>query len=388
MPMLKALFLALLIESGPVRPEALPVAVQETIQSHLEGGKMGEVTLDLSRGVKTYEAQIIRNGRERTLSVGENGRLVSREVILEETPAAVQKGIKAQLGPEVLYTIEEKLDDAEPTYEVTLEVKGRERAFTFAKDGSLVSKGVAIEEMSPAAQRTIREQVGTGTLIGIDQELDEDPVFNVEASMNGKMRAFSVGSDGALLSQQFDFAELPPAVQKAAQTALGQALLKQVERRFERNTAVYSVEAVKGSKPRELVFGADGSLQSVQVEPAEVPAPVLKTIQQHLEGGELRRIDRGTEDHATIYEVEVHGGHKLEFTVSPTGEYLRGRVRLEQTPLPVRKTILGAIGAGTLLRIDQGYTATEQDFSVQSRKDGREFDFSVDPKGKYLGEDQ
>lgn len=64
-------------------------------------------------------------------------------------------------------------------------------------------------------------------------------------------------------------------------------------------------------------------------------------------------------------------------------------VALSETP-PARKTIREQIGGGKILRIDRSLFEKQAGvlpYEVEGRKDGRPFDFSVGPHGKFLGMD-
>jgi hypothetical protein len=65
-------------------------------------------------------------------------------------------------------------------------------------------------------------------------------------------------------------------------------------------------------------------------------------------------------------------------------------VNLKQVPLPARATITQTIGNGRILRVDHILVGKEDKvlpYSVEGRKDGKSFDFSVGPKGRFLGMD-
>jgi len=55
----------------------------------------------------------------------------------------------------------------------------------------------------------------------------------------------------------------------------------------------------------------------------------------------------------------------------------------------VRKTIKEQIGDGTRLRIDRSFAEAKgvMPYEVQGRKNGKPFDFSIGPRGRFLGMD-
>jgi hypothetical protein len=65
-------------------------------------------------------------------------------------------------------------------------------------------------------------------------------------------------------------------------------------------------------------------------------------------------------------------------------------VTLDQIAGKARQTIQNQIGAGKILRIDQSLVEKTKGvlpYDVEARKNGQPFDFSVGPKGRFLGMD-
>jgi len=63
------------------------------------------------------------------------------------------------------------------------------------------------------------------------------------------------------------------------------------------------------------------------------------------------------------------------------------QVSLDQVPAPAQRTIKNQIGDGKILRIDKSFVKEKGvlPYEVQGRKDGKPFDFSVGPRGRFLG---
>jgi hypothetical protein len=64
-------------------------------------------------------------------------------------------------------------------------------------------------------------------------------------------------------------------------------------------------------------------------------------------------------------------------------------VSLNQVPVRARATIQNRMGDGTILRVDKSFVRRNNvlPFEVEGRKDGKPFDFSVAPRGRFLGMD-
>ena len=240
----------------------LPAAVQRTIQTQAGNGRLGEIERVEEDGEVSFEAVITKDGRERDITVGEDGSLWSLEVTLAETPAAVQKTVKAQVGAGQIVSIDKTFDFGEVAYEVTMTAKdGQERAFTVQENGTLSSIEVALAETPAAVQKTITGQVGAGKLDGITKFFDEGGIYEVGmTAADGREREFSVRADGRMLSIKVTLAETSPEVQKTIREQIGTGKILRIDKSFERRnkTLPYEVEGMKDGKPFNFSVGAAG----------------------------------------------------------------------------------------------------------------------------------
>ena len=70
-------------------------------------------------------------------------------------------------------------------------------------------------------------------------------------------------------------------------------------------------------------FAASGNSQTEKVKLDELPPAVQNTINQHAEGGKIKRVERTTENGQTFYQVSLKAnGQKQEFKVSSDGQFL------------------------------------------------------------------
>src|SRR5690242_10176231 len=83
----------------------LPAAVQKAVREQLGSAKLGEIERTVENGDVSFTVNMIKAGKEREFTIGEDGKLLSVEVDLEETPPAVQKTIKVQVGQGELGTL-------------------------------------------------------------------------------------------------------------------------------------------------------------------------------------------------------------------------------------------------------------------------------------------
>ena len=68
------------------------------------------------------------------------------------------------------------------------------------------------------------------------------------------------------------------------------------------------------------------------------------------------------------------------------GKLISEEVALAEVPQPARKTINNRVGKGQIHRIDKCFgDKNEVTFEVMAKKDGKRFDFTVGPRGRFLG---
>ena len=115
----------------------MSAAVQKTIRETLGAAKLVEITKTMEDGETSYDVETTKDGQKREFSVGANGRLQSVQVMLPETPAAVQKTIQAQLKDGKIEEIESEMDDGESIFVVRMNQGGKTREVTITADGQI-----------------------------------------------------------------------------------------------------------------------------------------------------------------------------------------------------------------------------------------------------------
>jgi uncharacterized membrane protein YkoI len=246
---------------------------------------------------------------------------------LAQVPAAARKAIQDQAAGAKLGAIERGDEDGEVTFTATVTRNGQERDFIVAEDGSLISVEVTLAEVPAAAQKAIQGQLGSWTLDRIEKNLEENEVsYEVDCSKkDGKERFFSVTAEGKLLTLQMGIEEVPAAVRKAIDANLGKGKLGDIYRLSEGGSISYDAEVTYGGKVRDLVFGENGNLESVQVSLEEIPVPVQRTIREKVGAGKVVRIDKSCEARQGVQPFEVTArkdGKPFNFSVGPRGRFL------------------------------------------------------------------
>ncbi|MDB6016234.1 MAG: hypothetical protein JWR19_723 [Pedosphaera sp.] len=255
---------------------------------------------------------------------GEGAGAEPKTVSLADVPAAVQRTIQAQSKGGKLGEIERDEKEGEVTYSVGLTQDGKERDFAVAENGRLSSVEVSLDETPEPVQKAIKTAVGGGILDNIDKVLEEAGTNSFEVDMttkSGEDRVFNVGIDGKLLRFQMALEELPPAVRKTIESQAGKP--GDIFRSYEGGEMSYEVKLNQNGKERELSVGPGGNLESMQVFPAELPPVGQATLKEKVGAGKLIQIYKAFgENRAFMYHVESRKeGKAFDFLIGPGGRF-------------------------------------------------------------------
>lgn len=249
---------------------------------------------------------------------------------------------------------------------------------------------VMLADTPAAVQKIIQTQTGDGTRGDITKTTeDEETVYDVDlTAKDGSGRDFSVAGDGTLLSVEVPLNETPEAVQTAIRTAMSGGALESIDKNLADSEISFDVTGTRDGKKMDFTLSEDGTLLGREVALGDTSDTVQKAITAQLKGGTLKSIEENFDEDGTNFDVEVaHGGQETGFNVTADGTLASTQVALPDAPRPVQKTIRDRIGDGTVLRVDKSFVKERGVFpyDVEGRKDGKPFDFSVGPRGRFLG---
>ncbi len=248
------------------------------------------------------------------------------EHILDQLPAAVQKTIRAQVAEGRLRAIDQDNEDGRLTYDVEMVRQGKVRGFTVGEDGNLVDTEVFLDELPAAVQQSIKKKVGDATLGEIDRSIDADGAsYEVETIGGGTNRSFTVDASGKLTDEEVFLGELPQDFQANVRKELGAGTIDNITRSFDEDGTVYDVDVIENGKTGTLTFSATGVLASKSEEIALPAAPeaTQKQIQTLSTGGKLVTVSKITEDGAVSYDVDIRQDGKVKsYTVADDGRVI------------------------------------------------------------------
>ena len=235
-----------------------------TLQSATGGAKLGALERIEEDGEVTYDTTFAsKNGGERSISVAQDGSLLSLEVTLADLPPAVKKTIAEQTGDRKVTAITKETDTDGTTYDVTVtNPAGAERSLAIGEDGTLISREVSLEETPAGVQITIKARAGDGTIASISQAFDEgETSFDITyTTKQGKELSFSVSPSGRLNSVEISLDDAPAPVQATIKDKVGGGKVLRVNKIFNPRQKVqgYEIESVVNGKPFDFEVSPKG----------------------------------------------------------------------------------------------------------------------------------
>jgi uncharacterized membrane protein YkoI len=182
----------------------VPAPAQKTITLQVGKGRLGDIDQVTENGKTSYEVEFTLDEIQRSLTVEAGGKLASWQVLMSELPDAVQKTVQAQVGKGKLEEIDKTFDEDGFAYDATVKRRnGREYSFTVSATGKLLSVEMELGQTPKIVQKTVKEQVGDGTISSIEKSMEDDEVtYDVEAEKGGKSLSFRVAPDGKLIPDE------------------------------------------------------------------------------------------------------------------------------------------------------------------------------------------
>ncbi|MGD1084729.1 MAG: hypothetical protein ABSA47_08275 [Verrucomicrobiota bacterium] len=296
--------------------QSLPPKPRRTVYDEVGSEKLTAVTRTNSDEEEViYEVQSSKDGKSRDLTVAGDGKLLEKQVFIEELPVAVRKAIQTITAGGQLGDITQEFDSIySETYDVDMTRDTTNREFTVDGDGKLLDMEVFLPETPPSVQRTIQSNTVGATIQDITKSFEQEEVtYDVTMTQGGKTRSFSVSTNGELLQEQVFLDEAPVAVQKAIQAQSARGRLGDINLLTLAGKTNYDVDVVSGRKTVTVRFDAAGALQTEEEDEvlwADLPAEVKRALKPLQGDGEISDITRTTAGTDTRYKIELREGQK------------------------------------------------------------------------------
>lgn len=117
--------------------------------------------------------------------------------------------------------------------------------------------------------------------------------------------------------------DVPPTVLKTFQASYPHATIKGYSKEIENGITTYEIESVEGNVHRDVTYGADGSLVSVEesLPFSSVPEPVRNAVMNVSEGVKILFCEKIMKADTLRYEVLLtSSAGKLEVVLEPDGK--------------------------------------------------------------------
>jgi uncharacterized membrane protein YkoI len=241
---------------------SLPQAVQQTIKDQLGDGKLVCIEESSRNDETLYRVGLKKEGKDRSFTVDDDGKLRRLQVLLDEAPASVQAGIRKHLGSGTLVWVDKVTDEEGVAYEVEMTRDGRDRDFAVDPNGALLRIECFLEETPAPVQKSIRARVGGGRIGEIHKLLKKgENTFKVEMTRHRKSLPFSVDPDGSLASACVLVHETPPPVQQTIRAQVGDGYIDEIELWMDDKGATYDVTFTKADVTKSFTVSAKGKLE-------------------------------------------------------------------------------------------------------------------------------
>jgi hypothetical protein len=295
----------------------LPVPVRRAVIDQVGDEKLQSVVrTNTTDEPVVFEIQTAKNGKTRDLTIAADGKILDKQITLEEAPVPVRKSIQINLNGATLEDITKDVDD---TFTVTYIVNsirgGTNHEFIIGDDGDLQEKRVFLSELPASVLTSIRTNLAGATLGEITEVFDEedyDVSYDVKMTNAGKMRTFLISTNGELLRMQVFLNEVPAPVQKSIQAQSKRGRLGEISKCVEDGVAYYSVDVISNRKTVNVTFDATGAFWGEEENMlwADLPPLVKRALKTYQGTSEISDVNRTTEGTNTTYEIEFREEHK------------------------------------------------------------------------------
>lgn len=310
-----------------------------------------------------------------------------------DLPAVVRAAVEAEAVGKTVTGIQRDDDDGDISYEIGTRSKdGAESGFTVGADGTLQSVEMTLADAPEPVREAINAQLGQSDLAGVEEDFDGGNASYVATitAPDGHDHDFTFAKDGTLQEIETTLAELPPALQAAVKAQAAQGRIEDIEKTFDDGDLSYvATITLPDGRERDFTFDPDGTLASVEVTLAELPAPLRAAIKDQAGQNTIESIDKTFDDGAVSYDatVTMPDGQERDFSLSEQGALLSREVAMAEAPAAVQQTISHTLGNGKVVEIDQAFDAgmSSVPYEIEGWKDGKPFYFLVSPTGDFLG---
>jgi len=236
---------------------------------------------------------------------------------------------------------------------------------------------------------TIHALQNRGQIGDVDRAVQEgETVFEVEIMRGGVTRAYTLDTEGVVLSDEIFPEEVPAAALAAINTEAAGGKVESINRSLDDGQFVFDVEITKGWKTFSATFSATGRLVGRHVALADCPANIRAAVNAQLNGGKLGSFFHGTDRDGdqTYYGASIRSGRARWFSLDANGALSGDEEKLAwaDVPPPVQQAIVQRQGGTDHLRVLRVTDGATSKFEVLATKGAKTSGFSFTPEGKII----
>jgi hypothetical protein len=165
-------------------------------------GQIQEVTED---GETRYDTELIKARMKRAFSVAPDGTVVSWQMFVRELPIPVRNAIKEQIrdNKDKLGEIDRVTDEGMTAFDVQASKGEREFSFSVSEEGRMLTLDVTLAETPEPVQKEILAKAAGSIIKSIARNTEDEDgyvAYDVEVQQGAVESYFSVSPDGKLLN--------------------------------------------------------------------------------------------------------------------------------------------------------------------------------------------
>ncbi len=256
-----------------------PPAIRQAVQALVGDGRLNEFERTVENGRPVFEGEFRRDGTVRNFTLAVDGMLISKQIFEKELPPPVAQTMHKHLADAQLGDLYWTDDDGDPAYFIEFTRGGAKGSLIIAPDGWLFGREVSLADLPGPVRQSVQKQLNGAVPARMERTDDgEEVAYEVTIEVNKRPRTRIYDEEGVLLAAEVGFADLPAAVQKAAQDRIGNNRLVRIFKSEEENVTYYEAIFVQGGLKHAVTVVEDGRLVSLQIPPGDAPGEVQKAI--------------------------------------------------------------------------------------------------------------
>lgn len=242
------------------------------------------------------------------VTIAFSSQLEADPVPLSALPSKLQEAVKAESSLGLVTGVERTVEDGETNYDVIFKKDEVERRLTFTSEGGVIWFQVSETDLPRAVRQIVNTEFKDIKPVGFFRVTeDEEPYYDLEIPAGNSTNSLSVAANGRWWSLDIEIADVPAPVRAFIESEFGPDGYDSICKTKEGGQIYYEAEGELNKHNVHLQIAPDGKLISREdeVKLEEVAPPARKTISEHFSENEIVSITRHAENNDVTFEVEA-----------------------------------------------------------------------------------